>query len=294
MKTKISTRIFEAINGFFLILISLSVILPFVHIFSLSVSNASAVNAQQVGLVPIGFNLTPYTDLIQKPVFLDAFTNTVWLTVANAVLSLIVNSSCAYGLSKYFFGKKVVTYIFVITMYFGGGLIPTYMLMTNTLHLYNNFLAYLLPSIVNVFYMIVIRTQIESLPPSLSEAAEIDGANEFQIFAKIVLPSIVPTLAAVGMFFALNMWNMWYSVLLYTNKKEMWTLQYLLRSIVLEKTMETTLGNVTGALMQGGLDVSSYNYQMAAIIATALPIICIYPFVQKYFVKGILTGSVKG
>ena len=175
-------------------------------------------------------------------------------------------------------------------MYFTGGLVPTYLLVTNTLGLYNNFLALLLPVLVNVFYLIVIRSQIEAIPAGLTEAAMIDGANEFQILFQIILPTISSTTAAIGMFLALNMWNTWYSVLLYTSKEKYWTLQYFLRTIVFDKAIQ----DASGASAMDMATISPLNFQMAAIVLVALPIVAIYPFVQKYFVKGMLVGSVKG
>ena len=300
MRISIGERIFSVFNIFILFLLSASIILPFLHILSVSVSSNAAVTAKSVTFWPIGFYTDAYVELLTKPMFLTSLRNSIILTVAQVFLGLLINSAAAFGFSKPFYGKTLLNYIFIITMYFGGGLIPTYILIRNTLNLYNNYLALLLPGVVSVFYMIVIRSQIEALPASLSEAAEIDGANEFQLLFRIVIPSITPTLAAIGMFLALGMWNMWYSVMLYTNKQDMWTLQYMLRQIVLTKLTElsseasSSSGAIRTAADKAASNVSSYNYQMAAIISVAAPIICIYPFIQKYFVKGILVGSVKG
>lgn len=285
-------QIFRVFNVLFMLLVAAVIILPFMHVFALSVSSKSAINSMKVTLLPVGFHFGAYVDFIGRSLFLTSFTNSVWLTVVYAVLGLLVNTMAAYGFSKYFFGKKLVMYLFVITMYFSGGMIPSYLLISNTLKLYNSYLAFFLPWLVNVFYMIVLRSQIEALPQSLTEAAQIDGANEWQTLQKIVIPSIKPTLAAITMFLALDMWNMWYNVMVYTNKQSMWNLQYLLRSVVFEKLLESQFG-ADALSATDAADLSPLNYQMAAIITIALPIICIYPFVQKYFVKGILTGSVK-
>ena len=295
MKKSAGEIVFSFINVLLLLMIASTIILPLMHIFSVSVSSNEAVTSLSVGIWPIGFNTKSYAELIQRQLFQSSLVNSVFLTISYTVMSLIVNTMAAYGFSKPFWGKRFFTYLFIVIMYFGGGLIPTYMLITNTLHLYNNYLAFLLPGLVSVFYIIVMRSQIEALPPSLPEAAEIDGANEFQLLFHIVLPSIKSTLAAIGMFLALGMWNMWYSVLLYSNKEDMWTLQYLLRSIVFEKLLESRYGGSAAAQASAVNleEVSPYNYQMAAIVTVAAPIVCIYPFVQKYFVKGILVGSVK-
>ncbi|MEG2596763.1 MAG: ABC transporter permease subunit, partial [Ruthenibacterium sp.] len=156
----------------------------------------------------------------------------------------------------------------------------------------NNYLALILPILVNVFYIIVIRTQIEAVPASLSEAAEMDGATEFQIMTRVILPTVGPTIAAIGMFIALDAWNMWYSVLLYTDDRSFWTLQYFLRVVIFEKSVAFNPDGLA-AIAQGTEQLNPLNFQMAAIVIVALPVVAIYPFVQKYFVKGILAGSVK-
>ena len=216
MKVSRSEKTFRVFNAFVLILIMLTIIVPLLYIVSVSLSSKEAVTSLSVTLWPKGLNFDAYAELLRKDTFLTSLVNTVFLTVIYTAAALIVNTMAAYALSKQFFGKKVITYLFIIPMYFTGGLVPTYLLVTNTLGLYNNFLALLLPVLVNVFYLIVIRSQIEAIPAGLTEAAMIDGANEFQILFKIILPTISSTTAAIGMFLALNMWNTWYSVLLYT------------------------------------------------------------------------------
>jgi putative aldouronate transport system permease protein len=199
-----------------------------------------------------------------------------------------------YSLSKDFYGKKIVNYYFVITMYFSGGLIPTYLLITKTLKLTNNYLAIILPALVNVFYIVIIRTQIEQVPESLIESAWLDGAKEYQVLFKIIMPVIKPTIAAIGMFVALSAWNIWFNIMVYTPKQECWTLQYYLRQIITDPSL-------SAKEIEGGADIIASkklahpkNYQSAAIVLVALPVVLIYPFVQKYFVKGMFVGSVKG
>ncbi|MDD4681427.1 MAG: carbohydrate ABC transporter permease, partial [Clostridia bacterium] len=220
--------------------------------------------------------------------------NSVAITVAVTLAGLLVNVMAAYGFSKEFFGKKVFNYYFILTMYFSGGLIPTYLWMTRYLKLKDSYLALILPALVSVYYIIVIRSQIETIPKSLTEAARIDGATEAQTLFLIVMPTIVPTLAAIGMFIALGVWNSWFNVMIYIDDNKKWTLQYYLRKIVIEKTITTGMSEAALKMAElGTVDVRPENYQNAAIILVALPIVCVYPFVQKYFVKGILVGSVK-
>ena len=282
---------FQVTDVIIMILVLLTIVLPFMHIFSVSVSSDESVTALSVGLLPKGFNVAAYKEILGQSVFLRSFANTVLVTIVTTAGSIFINFMAAYAFSKEFFAKRVITYFFVFTMYFGGGLIPTFILMTNWLHLTNNYLAFILPSLVNVFYIIIMRSQIESIPPSLGEAAVIDGATEFQVMTKIILPTMTATIAAICMFVALGMWNMWYPVMLYSNRREYWSLQYFLRIVVFEKSMDYQTEGLAG--ISEAETFNPQNYQMAAIILVALPVVAIYPFIQKYFVKGILVGSVK-
>ena len=262
-------------------------------IFSLSVSDRIAVSTMKVGLLPVGFNLGAYTKILSNALFQRSLINTVGITVFGTAISIIVITMMAYAMSKqYFFGKKFITYFMIITMYFSGGLIPSYLLMTKYLKLGNTYLAYILPALVNVFYVIVIRSQIEAVPGELFDSGSIDGAGEMRILFNIVLPVIAPTIAAISMFLALGKWNMWFSVLLYATDKKMWSLQFYLREVVFASFLESTT-LTTGTSIDAEV-IPSENMRMASIILVALPIVAIYPFIQKYFVKGIMAGSVKG
>lgn len=294
MKKSTGRIIFEIFNYTMLTFFCMSIILPFMHIISVSLSTKDAITKLSVTFWPKGWEFYAYKSILTDRIFIRSFLNTVFITAIVTFLNLIIDVMAAYAFSKNFYGKKVFNYYFIITMYFSGGLIPFYLLMTNYLHLYNSFLALILPALVNVFYIIVIRTQIQAIPQSLIEAAVIDGANEGQALFRIVIPSIVPTLAAIGMFIALGTWNSWFGVMVFINDNTKWTLQYYLRKILVDKLLTASLSDAGQKLLEMGVaEVMPENYQMAAIILVALPIVCIYPFVQKYFVKGILVGSVK-
>lgn len=294
MKKSKGRIVFEFINYTLMILFCLSIVLPFLHILAVSLSNQKALMELSVSFWPKGFETGAYRSILGDKVFVQALINTIFIACTITLLNLLVDVMAAYGFSKKFFGKTVLNYYFILTMYFSGGLIPFYLLMTKYLKLKDSFLALILPSLVSVFYIIVIRTQIEAIPTSLIEAAKIDGATESQVLFRIVIPSIVPTLAAIGMFIALGAWNSWFNVMIFIDDDYKWTLQYYLRKIVLEKTITSGMSEAAQKMMElGTVEIRPENYQNAAIILVALPIICIYPFVQKYFVKGILVGSVK-
>ncbi|HCS73808.1 MAG TPA: carbohydrate ABC transporter permease [Clostridiales bacterium] len=294
MKKSTGRIAFDIINYTILILFALTIILPFAHIIAISLSEERAVVALSVSFWPKGFDTRAYRTILGDQLFISSFVNSVAITAAVTLAGLLVNVMAAYCFSKEFFGKKVFNYYFILTMYFSGGLIPTYLWMTRYLKLKDSYLALILPALVSVYYIIVIRSQIETIPKSLTEAARIDGATEAQTLFLIVMPTIVPTLAAIGMFIALGVWNSWFNVMIYIDDNKKWTLQYYLRKIVIEKTITTGMSEAALKMAElGTVDVRPENYQNAAIILVALPIVCVYPFVQKYFVKGILVGSVK-
>lgn len=285
--------VFQVFNVFVMLVIMAVIILPLMNIFSLSVSDRIAVAQMKVGIFPVGFNLNAYIKILSNGIFQRSLLNTVGITVVGTAISVIVITMMAYAMSKnYFFGKKFITYFMIITMYFSGGLIPSYLLITKYLGLGNTYFAYILPAIVNVFYVIVIRSQIEAVPGELFDSGSIDGAGEMRILFNIVLPVIAPTIAAISMFLALGKWNMWFQVLLYARDNKMWSLQFYLREVVFASFLEATT-MTTGESVDAEV-IPAENMRMASIILVALPIVSIYPFIQKYFVKGIMAGSVKG
>ncbi len=290
MKQTRGEKIFQYFDIFIILLIIAAVTFPLLNILAISVSDASSIVNNKVTFWPKGFNTLAYSKILSNHYFTRAMLNTIFVTITGTFLSVLITLVTAYGFSKEFLGKKFFTYMYVITMYFSGGLIPTYVIYSKYLNLRNNFLVFILPNLVSMFYIIIVRSQIESLPSSVLESAHIDGATEFQTTFQIVLPMISPTLAAIAMFIALGNWNIWFPVLIYTDYPKFWTLQYYLRTIVFGQFLAAN-EFVTEA---AGEFIPEENYRMAAIIIVAAPIVCIYPFVQKYFVKGIITGSVKG
>ncbi|MEN6315474.1 MAG: carbohydrate ABC transporter permease [Clostridiaceae bacterium] len=287
---------FNIFNYTVMILFCMTIILPFLNIIAVSLSGRDAIIGMKVSLWPKDVQFEAYKEILTNKTFTRSLINTIGITAIVTFLNILLDVTAAYAFTKKFFGKTFFNYYFIITMYFSGGLIPFYLLMTNYLHLKNSYLALILPALVNVFYIIVIRSQIETIPKELIEAGVIDGAKESQALFMIIVPSIMPTIAAISMFIALGTWNSWFNVMLFTNiKEDMWMLQYYLRAIVFAKTIGYNSSADALQLAELGLqNVVGESYQMAAIILVALPVVAVYPFVQKYFVKGILVGSVKG
>jgi putative aldouronate transport system permease protein len=294
MKVSFGRRVFEGVN--FLIMLGLCavIVLPFVHIIAISLSNAQAITRMEVGLIPKGFYLDAYKKMVVNHVFVRGFINTIFITLIYTSLAIIICIMSAYAFSRKFYGKKALNYFFIITMYFNGGLIPTYIWVAKYLKMYNTYLVLIIPGLVSVFYIIVVRTQIEQIPISLIEAAIIDGANQFQVLFRIIIPTIKPTIAAICMFLVLGKWNGWFDVLVYIRDKDKWTMQYYLREVVFTASMSKDLQDMAQVKLDEAINISPENLKMAAIILVALPVLCVYPFVQKYFVKGMLAGSVKG
>ena len=210
-------KIFQVFNFILLTCLIATILIPVMNIISLSISERDAILSRSVTVFPVGFMPKAYLEVVRHSLFLRSMFNTVLVTVVGTLLSVLVTLLVAYALTKNFVGKKPVTYFFVITMYFSGGLIPTYILYSNYYGLRNTYTVLFLPNLVYMFYIIVMRSQIEAMPSEVFEAAHIDGAKEHQTLFRVVLPMISPTIAAISMFFALGYWNQWFSILVYND-----------------------------------------------------------------------------
>ena len=246
-----------------------------------------------IHLWPRQFTMKNYMTVFANQNLKQAAIVSVGRTVIATVLQLFLTSMLAYVLSrKNFIFNKQLSFIFVLTMYVSGGMIPSYILMKD-LHLLNNFWVYILPGLVSAFNMIVIRTYINGLPDSLIESAKIDGAGEFRIFIQIVLPLCKPVLATVALFIAVGQWNSWFDSMLYCSAdKNLTTLQYELMKLLSSTTTQGTSAEVMKNAANASI-VTPTSIRAAITIVTALPIVCLYPFLQRYFVTGLTIGGVK-
>lgn len=278
----------QILNIVFLCLFCLMIILPLIYILSVSLSSKLAVLQNKVWLWPIGINFEAYKKVIQYDGFLRSYLNTILYTVADTLIALTVNTLTAYPLSKmYLKGRRAFNLYFMFTMMFSGGLIACYLNM-KSLNLVGTIWAVLLPSACGAFNMILMRTFFEQLPVSLEESAIIDGANDFQVFTKITLPLSGPILSTMVLFFAVNRWNSWFTEFIYLNDKKMYPLQLVIRSIVL--TGETEVAALSG----GSEVVLGQSIKFAVIILSMIPMLILYPLIQKYLVKGVMLGAIKG
>ncbi|WJH33778.1 carbohydrate ABC transporter permease [Paenibacillus sp. CC-CFT747] len=281
----------DAVIYLVLILMALSTLLPFANVLAKAVSAEWAVLSGKIGLFPIGFQLDTMKFVATSPQFIRSFLISVGVTVVGTLLSLLITAVTAYPLSKRKLpGVSVILILFVFTMMFSGGIIPNYLLVRK-LGLLNTLGSLILPALISVFNMLVIKSYYESLPESLEESAKMDGAKDWTILFRIILPLSGPVLATIGLFYAVSYWNDFFSPMLYINSPSLKPLQLYLRDIVMDAN------SVTAGLDRNAddlMNVSSEGVQAATVIASTIPILLVYPFLQKYFIKGVLIGSVKG
>jgi len=263
---------------------------PFLNVLAYSFSDRVAVMSGKVTVWPIHFQLDAYKEILKQAQVWAAMRVSVIVTLLGTLLGLLMTVCAAYALSKPDLrGGKIFTGFILFTMYFGGGIIPTF-LVVKSIGLYDSLFALVLPSAMNVFNFIVMRTFFRNISKELKEAALIDGAGDMTILIKIVLPLSLPILATIGLYYAVDYWNDYFSALLYIQTPEKFSLQLRLRQILFAGQLDQMLGSADSA----GVKIMPETLKMASIVVTTLPIIVIYPWLQKYFVKGVMVGSVKG
>jgi len=282
------------VYGFLLVLFIVT-FFPFWHIFILSLNDASDPTYGQFMLWPRDFSLASYKTVVSDAEILNSILVTVGRTVIGVPLTLACVSMLAYALSQRdLVGWRGINLFFVFTMYFSGGLIPTYMVV-RSLNLIDSFWVFIFPGIMSIFWMILVRTYMEGLPKEMEEAAQIEGANDIQIFLKIIIPVCTPVLATITLFSAISHWNAWYDSYIYTYNPNLKTLSAVLVKILNQfQTNEMLSAAQQLANEQRKMPVSSESIRMAVTMVATLPIILMYPLLQKYLLRGMLIGAVKG
>lgn len=282
-------RVFQSVNAVILTGVVVLTLYPFVNIVARSFSAESYIRGGQVNLLPRGFNLTTYRRVTADPVFWLNYRNTVVYTVVATVIAMVVTTCYAYVLSrKNLKGRRALVGIAVLTMFFNGGLIPNYVLVSG-LGLRNTIWAIVLPNAINVFNLLVMKAFFESLPTELEEAAAVDGLDTYRILIRVVLPLSKAVLATMTLFYSVSFWNSWFSAFLYLDRAELFPVTIYLRNLIAGATGGSDLGTASDTALQ-----IAANIQSVTIIITVLPIMLVYPFIQRYFVSGVLLGSVKG
>lgn len=274
-----------------LVLMAFVTLIPFLNVLSKSVSEEWAVISGRVGMFPVGFQLETMKYVVTSYEFLRSFSVSIVITIVGTLLSLLLTSISAYPLSKrHLPGMGSIMLLFVFTMLFSGGIIPNYLLIRN-LGLIDSLWALILPSLISVFNLLVIKSYFEGLPEGLEESARIDGARTHTILFRILLPLSGPVLATIALFYAVGYWNEFFNAMIYINSPSLKPLQLYLRDIVLNSATASAGIERTADDM---MNLSPDNIRSATVIASTIPILLVYPILQKYFIKGVLIGSVKG
>jgi putative aldouronate transport system permease protein len=290
LKVSRGEKIFNIMNIIIMIIVIIATLYPFLYLTAISFSSEKYVYAGEITLLPKGFTMKTYQVLLSEKLFWISYKNTIVYTLVGTFISLFLSTLLAYPLSKkHLKGRGIILGLVVFTMFFSGGLIPTYLLV-NALGMRNTIWAVVIPGAINTYYVIVMKTFFEGLPVELEEAAAIDGMNTYGILLHIVLPLSMPMMAAMTLFYAVGMWNNWFGPFIYLDKRELFPAALYLRNIIAgaQQTAVSSGSNI------GDLEQIEATVKSAAMILTALPIIMVYPFLQKYFVKGVMIGSLKG
>lgn len=280
---------FDWINYAVLGLFALITLYPFIYVLAGSFNDGMDYAGGGIWLFPRKFTLANYTVVMADGAFWKAFGNTVCITIIGTVSALLVTSAVAYAMSrKELRFHAVFQWLNLFAMFFSGGLIP-YFLIINLLGLYDNFMVYIIPSVYSVYNMIIIQSFFKSIPEELREAAIIDGAGEIRIWLTIYIPLSKPVLATVSLWLATGFWNSYFNTMVYTRGGDLATLQYYLMKMIKQAKVDT--GGMDPSLIE---QTTSQTISFAAIIIATLPIVCVYPFIQKFFAKGVMIGSLKG
>lgn len=290
-KKSIADHIFESINAILMIFLMLITLYPFLYVLFASLCTPSSFLAHKgLLLYPIEPTWRSYQAVLNNPNILTGYKNTLFIVIVGSAINVFATCMGAYFLSRQGpVWKKAVMFVIVVTMFVDGGLIPNFLLV-KTLKLYDTIWALIIPGAISTYNMIVMRTAFQSIPISLEESARIDGAGEFRILFQLILPLSIPTIAVIALFYAVGHWNSWFGASIYLRSKQLWPLQLLLRQIIIENDVNDV---TVGAGMSDSYALS-FTVKYATVMVATVPILCAYPFVQRYFVKGVMIGSLKG
>ncbi len=288
--------VFPVVNTIILCILMFVTLYPVLNTVAYSFNEGMDALKGGLGIWPRVFSMKAYDELLKDTAVYKAFLISLSKTVITTVLNLFFTSMLAYALSrKEYVLRTFITTLMVLTMYVNAGLIPNYLLISRTLGLKNTFWVYIIPTMFSCFNMIVIRTYIVGLPEALVESARIDGAGDLRTFFQIILPLCLPVMATVALFVAVGAWNSWFDTYLYNgSKKDLYTLQYLLKMKLATTQNSSNAANTSAEALASSAKVAPITVRCAISVVSAVPILIVYPFLQKYFVTGMALGSVKG
>ncbi|BBH20283.1 ABC transporter permease [Paenibacillus baekrokdamisoli] len=291
MRLSKGENVFKTVNYIVLILIACSSLFPLLHLIALSISDSTAIETGKVSLWPAGFNMDTYSLLFNGTPIVKSFSNSVVLTVVGVAFCMIVTTFAAYPLSRpHFYARRFFTLAMIFTMIFSGGIIPTY-LVIQSLGLVNSYWALWLPALVSTYNMLLLRTYFENIPSEIDEAARMDGCSETRLLLQIVLPVSMPVLATLSLFYGVAFWNIFLSMLIYINDTDKQNLTVLVQKMI---QSQSVLQQSVTVQPDDQVHVVEEGIKAAGVIVLIAPMLIVYPFVQRYFVKGVMLGSVKG
>ena len=286
-------RIFDVVNYIVLTLVALTTIAPFIYIIGASFATEYELAQRPLLIIPHEISFNAYEYIFSTNKIVSGFKNSIFITVAGTVINLFFTVTMAYAISKTRLrGRNFFLNMVIFSMFFGGGMIPSYIVTANMLNLKDTYWSVLLPGAISAYNMMIVKNFFQGIPQELEESASMDGCTDVGILWKIVLPLSLPVLATFGLFYAVGHWNSYFGAMIYMpGAREKWPLQVLLREIII-------LSNATvadsSALDPEFVQPPEQSVKMAVIVVSTVPIMCIYPFLQKYFVKGVMVGALKG
>ncbi|MDR2973307.1 MAG: carbohydrate ABC transporter permease [Propionibacteriaceae bacterium] len=282
-------KVFRIVNLVVMVVVCAVIILPLLNIVALAFSSEAAVTSGQVGFWPVGFSTSTFMVVVSDSMFWRQYLNTVIYTVLYTLIAMFLTTTFAYAISrKDLVGKSFFTWVALFTMFFSGGMIPSYVLIRE-LHMMDTIWAMVLPGTISVFNLLVMKTSFENFPKELEEAAYVDGMTTYGVFFRIVLPLSKAIIATMVLFYAVSMWNSWWGAFLYLTQKDLFPVTMYLRNLIAGINSQ---GGAAGGDVAAQAQINA-NIKSVAMVLTVLPIICVYPFVQKYFVSGVMLGAVK-
>lgn len=286
-------RLFDVFNNIFMFLLMIVMIYPLWYVVIASISDSiQLMSFQGILLRPLGYSLNAYKLMAKNPMILRGYINTIYIVVVGVILNILFTSVTAYFLSrKNVYWQKYIMLFIIFTMFFSGGLIPSYLINTNLFRLKNTYWALILPGLINTYNLVIMRTAFSAIPDSLEESAKIDGASHWRILFTIIIPLSKPVMAVMVLYYAVAHWNAWFNANIYLVERSKYPLQLILREIL--------IGNDTSSMTVQAVEAADHQsvgetIKYAVIVAATFPILCIYPFLQKYFVKGVMVGAIKG
>ena len=288
----VGSRIFDVFNYLIIGIISITTILPFIYVLGASFATEYELQTRPMFLIPHDITLNAYRYIFSSSKLIRSFGNSVFITLCGTAINLFFTVTMAYAISKkHLRGRNVIMNLVIFSMFFSGGMIPSYLVTATWLGLKETYWAILLPGAISAYNMMIVKNFFQGIPQELEESAHLDGCTDISTLSRIVLPLSAPVLATFGLFYAVGHWNSYFSAMIYLTDSKMYPLQLLLRSIIVQA--EASAGDMS--LMDPNfVEPPAQSVKMAVIVVATVPIMCVYPFLQKYFVKGVMVGALKG